>query len=166
MEAHHGDSGRQRGRAGWRPGTRHGCSAAACPPWPGRPVGLELSVRAAWPGGSEVPLRHVNSPEGWSPSFRDCYGLNVCAPPIHTLKSLPRCDRLWRWGLWEGVGPCGWGPREWVSAPIRRDTRQSLLLSLPREDAARRGGLQASKWALSRHGIHQCLTLDFRAPGL
>ena len=33
-----------------------------------------------------------------------CYRLNVCAPlQIHTLKSNPHYDGIWRWGLWAAI---------------------------------------------------------------
>lgn len=78
------------------------------------------------------PLCLVISPGGLSPSFHDCHGLNVCVPQILAWKPQSQWASMWGWGLWEGIRSGGWGPRERVSAPVRRDPREPATVSATR----------------------------------
>lgn len=42
-----------------------------------------------------------------------CYGLTVCIPLNHMLKSNPQCDDIRKWGLWDMSRSRGWSPPEW-----------------------------------------------------
>lgn len=69
-------------------------------------------------------------------------------------------------GTWGEVRSCGWGLQDGIGALIRTDTGELLLvLSLPREDTARRQP-SASQETCSQPNHAGCLNSDFQSPEL
>lgn len=87
----------------------------------------------------------------------ESYRQNVCVPP-KLFKPNPDCDGVWRWGLWEVIGPAGWHPDEWSHCLDKRNPRELPCPFCHMVKQWENGCVWPGKQALTKHWI-----MDFPA---
>ena len=108
----------------------------------------------------------------WQIPYGPLLWTELCPPQVHMFT--PQFSSIWRRGIWEILG-LGWGPRDRISAFIKRGTREPAFPSpIPRPllgPTSRWGQGEAASYKPDRgcspgpdqYGI---LTLDFQFPEL